>query len=485
MSRSKGTTLKSQNSSIKQLDDIDNIPFSEPPASGNWITDYAWVSGVIGAMVVVLLAIAYNITNALNDGIQVGDIKLAQTRNDAILLALAISCSSMLIAEIIRLWLRDRKNFITPSPDLKYGRRKIFLFDSIINWLLYLGLLGLAVLFFQTAGEYGFARNAPYYQPWFRLIDLAFTAYLWGGLPYVLITRALKHDPVSDRRDFSSLAARVLWFFASLIPGFKNLRPQFDEIDKKAARALLVKLFFAPLMTVFFAGQFPHLVNNVGYLGSGLPAAIANGTYTHAKFNGDLFHISFAIIFSIDVALAWCGYVVSSRWVDNQTLSAEPTVLGWLVCICCYPPFQTFLGLYYTAPSEQAFLQFPNQTIISIFTIMMVMSFIVYMSATLWFGVRFSNLTNRGIIRKGPYAFIRHPAYAAKNFSWWCVMFPYVIYSGFYNGWQNAILLFIGLVFMTWFYYLRAITEERHLSVDPYYQEYCKQVKYRFIPGVI
>ena len=240
-------------------------------------------------------------------------------------------------------------------------------------------------------------------------------------------------------------------------------------------------------MTVFFAQQFPHLVNNAGYLLGGLPAAISDGSYTHTRFNNDLFNISIALIFSIDVALAWCGYVVSSRWVNNQTVTAEPTMLGWLVCICCYPPFQMFLGLYYAAPSERAVLQFPNQTVISMFTIMMVLSYIVYMAATLWFGVRFSNLTNRGIIRKGPFAYVRHPAYASKNFAWWCVMFPAIVYNAMFGvaGLKIAVLQVMGLIFMTWFYYLRAITEERHLGVDPYYQEYCKQVKYRFIPGVI
>jgi protein-S-isoprenylcysteine O-methyltransferase Ste14 len=482
------STYPGSDTEKQQADYLADIPFNTPPASGNWVTDYAWVCGVVGAVVVLLCAMIYNQTNALANGVYFFDIRLTHTPEDSILLALAISTASMLAAEMIRLWLRDKRNFFSLNPDLKAGRHLIFLSDCLINWLLYLGLLQLVVLFFHTAGEYGYAHGAPYYQAWFRLLDLAFTAYLYGGFAYVLITRAFKHDPVADRRDSSALTARVLWFGASLVPGFKNLRPQFNEIDKKAVRALLVKLFFAPLMTVFFAGQFPHLVSNVGYLGGSLPAAILNGTYTHTSFNNDLFNISIAVIFSIDVALAWCGYVISSRWVDNLTVTAEPTMLGWLVCIACYPPFQMFLGLYYAAPGEREVLSFPSQFAISVFTIMMVLSYIVYMSATLWFGVRFSNLTNRGIIRKGPFAVIRHPAYASKNFAWWCVMFPAIVYNAMHNGLagvQVAILQILGLIMMTWFYYLRSITEERHLSQDPYYLEYCKQVKYRFIPGVI
>ena len=69
-------------------------------------------------------------------------------------------------------------------------------------------------------------------------------------------------------------------------------------------------------------------------------------------------------------------------------------------------------------------------------------------------------------------------------------MFPAVIYNAthaqsFAEGLLIAFLQIVGLVMMTWVYYLRAITEERHLGVDPEYVAYCKQVPYRFIPGVI
>jgi len=300
----------------------------------------------------------------------------------------------------------------------------------------------------------------------------------------VLLTRAVKYDLKADAKDYSSLVKKLFLKAGSKIFGLGVVK--FEEVDKKMARGLAVKLFFTPLMTVFFVDQFGHLVNNIGYLLGGLPNAISAGTYSIRTFNNDVYNLSHAFIFSIDVALAWCGYVVSSRWVDNQTVSAEPTVFGWVVCIFCYPPFNNYLGLYYSAPSESMILRGEEQWLVAVFTIMMTLSYLVYMAATLWFGVRFSNLTNRGIIRKGPFAIIRHPAYASKNFAWWCVMFPAIVLNLIHSGnWKLALMQVTGLVFMTWFYYLRAITEERHLSEDPAYLAYCKQVKYRFIPGVI
>jgi protein-S-isoprenylcysteine O-methyltransferase Ste14 len=454
--------------------------------SGRWITDYAWVCGAAGALALVFCAWIYSVTGALDRGLFLFGRQVTDNRLDTLLAALFIITAVMLLVELIRLWMWEGRRFFQLDPDLKRGRYLHFLGNALINYFLNLGLLGLVVLFFYTAGEYGFRAGNAYYQPWFRFLQIAWNAYLWFGIPYVILTRAVKHSPDADRRDLTNLLSKILGWTASRVLQAPSLRPEFGDADRKAVRALLVKIFFTPLMTVFFCDQFPHLVQNMHYMANGLQSAIATSSYTHHQFNSDFFNISIALIFSIDVGLAWCGYVVSSRWVDNQTTSAEPSMLGWVVCLLCYPPFQFILGLYYASPGERDVLQFEHQWPVTIFTAMMLMSYMVYMMATLWFGVRFSNLTNRGIIRKGPFAIIRHPAYASKNFSWWIVMFPAIVYNAFKLGnWEVAILQCIGLVLMTYVYYLRALTEERHLSADPAYLEYCKQVRYRFIPGVI
>jgi protein-S-isoprenylcysteine O-methyltransferase Ste14 len=101
------------------------------------------------------------------------------------------------------------------------------------------------------------------------------------------------------------------------------------------------------------------------------------------------------------------------------------------------------------------------------------------------FGLRFSNLTHRGIISRGPYAIVRHPAYAAKNFSWWCVMLPSVLWEIWTQRSAAPLLQVVGMVLMSGIYFCRAITEERHLSRDQEYRNYMKKVPYRFIPGVL
>ena len=109
----------------------------------------------------------------------------------------------------------------------------------------------------------------------------------------------------------------------------------------------------------------------------------------------------------------------------------------------------------------------------------------IYSWASIALGFKASNLTNRGIVGHGPYAFVRHPAYAAKNLAWWIGALPtlYLLYAmGNTRGLCYAVLALAG---WSTIYLLRAITEERHLLLaDNGYAQYMARVRWRFIPGV-
>ena len=94
----------------------------------------------------------------------------------------------------------------------------------------------------------------------------------------------------------------------------------------------------------------------------------------------------------------------------------------------------------------------------------------VYAWATTAFGIRFSNLTYRGVLTNGPYAFTRHPAYLSKNAFWWCASMPFVVTGGSaVDAVRNT--FFLGCVSAIYFW--RARTEERHLlAEDPKYRAY-------------
>ena len=54
----------------------------------------------------------------------------------------------------------------------------------------------------------------------------------------------------------------------------------------------------------------------------------------------------------------------------------------------------------------------------------------IYAWATVAFGLRFSNLTHRGILTHGPYAWTKHPAYLSKNAYWWLATMPFLVTTG-------------------------------------------------------
>lgn len=454
-------------------------------SSENTLARYSFISGITGAITIVVLSII------------VSRFHIFKFSSDATVFCFIILAVVGIIMASMEICVRKTvdKKLLSISPLLTEHRIIPFLAECAVNFCLYFTLLLLIRFFFQTANEYGFLSGKQYYTKWFEFLNIIINIYLLAGIPYVLFTRALQYDTSADKKEPAYLLLKLIVRVFGLVAGklavsnislfdIKNDKEinQFTNTDKIILTGLLVKIFFLPLMTVFFIDQFSHLVKNWDYLYS-LFNVTAFSTDSLKPI--DFYNISLTIIFSIDVGLAWCGYAISSRWLKNICVSVEPTFLGWFVALVCYPPYQQFLNFYYTAPPERGFLLIPNPWLAGALAVIAISSFFIYMSATVTFGLRFSNLTHRGIITRGPYSKIRHPAYAAKNMSWWFVMLPFIIWQVISGSSVRAFLQLGGLVILTGLYYLRALTEERHLRVDPDYIKYCEKVRYRFIPGII
>ena len=101
---------------------------------------------------------------------------------------------------------------------------------------------------------------------------------------------------------------------------------------------------------------------------------------------------------------------------------------------------------------------------------------VAFVSATVAAGIRFSNLTYRGLWNTGPYRLTKHPAYVAKNIVWWLMFMPFVISSG-----MQAVRYSVLLLLVNGLYYLRARTEERHLSHYPEYVAYALEMNRKSI----
>jgi protein-S-isoprenylcysteine O-methyltransferase Ste14 len=180
-----------------------------------------------------------------------------------------------------------------------------------------------------------------------------------------------------------------------------------------------------------------------------------------------------AIMFLIDVSLGTVGYVFTMRPLDSHIRSGNPFVAGWTAALMCYPPFilmnaggpldyqQHQLG-WARALSDHPLLQ-PRWA----FALIALTG--AYAWATVAFGLRFSNLTHRGILTHGPYRFTKHPAYVSKNLFWWLATLPMLTTSG---DWRDAVRNSCLLAAISGVYWWRAKTEERHLMADPAYRAY-------------
>lgn len=186
-----------------------------------------------------------------------------------------------------------------------------------------------------------------------------------------------------------------------------------------------------------------------------------------------LTHWLITFMFLVDVAFATCGYILALRPLDTHIRTANPYAAGWAVALICYPPFILMSDGgpldYHPGASDWTYWLGGQPLVLWAVGAALVGLTLVYAWATVAFGLRFSNLTNRGIITNGPYAWSRHPAYLSKNLFWWLSTLPVLATSGSWlDAWRNtAILALVSGV-----YYLRARTEERHLLADPLYRAY-------------
>jgi protein-S-isoprenylcysteine O-methyltransferase Ste14 len=249
--------------------------------------------------------------------------------------------------------------------------------------------------------------------------------------------------------------------------------------DRVAVLTTLLKGFFAPFMAV---ALMQHIVGMLGN-GQGLAGDLADGATLLEVFNRHGFMFAMQLILFVDVVVFTFGYLVEMPRLKNEIRSVDPTLLGWAAALLCYPPFNSITGAI-LGRNVSDFPQFDNPATHLALNILMLTLMAVYASASVALGLKASNLTHRGIVARGPYAWVRHPAYAAKNMAWWIGAIPLVSIA-FGESTFAGVSALASVLGWTLLYALRAVTEEDHLrSIDGDYADYAAQVRYRFIPGV-
>jgi protein-S-isoprenylcysteine O-methyltransferase Ste14 len=244
------------------------------------------------------------------------------------------------------------------------------------------------------------------------------------------------------------------WHLGAWLTGQAGVEP---EAIYSHLRSWAVKAFFLAFMLAVVPGNFGGFVrSNFGDLHD--PVALASWLI--------------ALMFVIDVAFATVGYILTLRPLDAHIRSANPFAAAWTAALMCYPPFILMEagGPLDYHPGTQEWIDWfaGHPVLLAVWGAILVVLTGIYAWATVAFGLRFSNLTHRGILTHGPYAWSRHPAYLSKNLFWWLSTLP-ILTTGSLTDAVRATAL-MGVV--SGIYYWRARTEERHLGLDPVYREY-------------
>jgi protein-S-isoprenylcysteine O-methyltransferase Ste14 len=315
-------------------------------------------------------------------------------------------------------------------------------------------------------------------QLYWRLYEL----YLAAALPVLLLVRPPSLW-VSKNLLVVGLVGRCAGSLWGRIQGSAATTVHMSYKEKHALAFLLIKVFFGPLMlnaAFIEVGWCETFVRRMHP-----PSLIAKLDFGYIV----LVHL----LFIVDATLFFVSYHTEAKLLKNEIRYTETNVWGILVCIMCYPPFnQATISLLGPSFNDPYILVMGNFRGVWTWTLraLAVLFLCLVAAASLSLFTRASNLTNRGIVSWGPYRFIRHPDYFARNMFWLMTIIPSLIpnpanvYFSWAGYWAHSAWAVCGLVGWGTIYFLRAVTEERLLSRDPGYAAYCQKVKFRFIPGL-
>ena len=334
-----------------------------------------------------------------------------------------------------------------------FDRSRLDIRRAIIKTFALYATLTLIGLIYWVTPEY----HGTFYRPYWEMLKLIGPVVLIGSLPYFYLT-----DGFMENQDdsYSLLGLRLL--------GVK--RDGQNAVIWQHCLGWLVKLFFLPLMTVY-------MYNSTRYFVGVNPAEVFNNFHLFYQFAWEL-------IFGIDLVIVTIGYILTLKLLDSHIRSTEPTVGGWMSAIFCYEPFWSAISAAYLAYNKDNYSWGKwlsgNETGYFIWGIMILILITIYSLSSVAFGIRFSNLTHRGIITNGPYRYSKHPAYISKNLSWWLIAIPFIVVNDDYLASLQACVMLLGVNAI---YYMRAKTEERHLGLDETYRQYQQAMEHHSLLG--
>lgn len=332
-----------------------------------------------------------------------------------------------------------------PKHAQNHSTREIFA-HAATSWLGLIIGFGIVLLAWFTLAEY----QGSYYVPFFQ------------ALPILLIaTPVLGALAVFGAERFLGPSAHGGYQLGLLALGRRH------EVDWRILRddllAWFVRGFFLPL-------NFSSLVLLIASF-RGHELALLSGSWVQSEY------VIITMVYAIIAAAVTPGYVFGWRLIRTHTTAVSHSSFAWTVTLACYLPFgPAFVHWFNYIPSAPSpeWLQ-PWAVHLQSSPILMVGvggAIILLLLIHLWgeaqFGLRSSNLSNRGIITTGAYRFCKHPVYVSKCIAWFFIWMPFVSGANILDDVRLTVLF----AFACAIYAFRALVEEKLLSTDPDYVAY-------------
>jgi protein-S-isoprenylcysteine O-methyltransferase Ste14 len=302
--------------------------------------------------------------------------------------------------------------YLRPSTGLDFAKYNPSLSRSVIKCLGLVGTFGLLFFLYWVLPEY----NGDYYNNYYDMMELVLPIMVPFAAGYIYYVDAHMKQPC-DGLYSMGLAMTCRWESVN------------TALLSQYLLGWMVKGFFMPLMFVPLCDDIQNLLTT---------------NFRDVVTWGDLYGYLYSFLYFIDLHFANIGYMCTFRLCDTHIRATESTLVGWVAALMCYSPINTITSFYFDYSNDitwSTWLEgYPVVAFMWGSSILILTA--LYSLAGVYFGIRFSNLTHRGIITSGPYAITKHPAYLFKNISWWMVSVPFAAQG----GWEVALKNSIGLL---------------------------------------
>lgn len=256
------------------------------------------------------------------------------------------------------------------------------------------------------------------------------------------------------------------------------------KTEKSAFMNVLIKFIFVPLMFMWIFENGWNMLHSLSNMINYINTNYENFYYFYWN---NLHWFLLSTILLVDVVIFTVWYMVELKSLKNEIKTIDPSLIWWISVLLCYPVTNTITSLFITDLDKVK--EFGSVMINLWWSVFYGLVFLVFMSLYAWSSValmfKASNLTNRGIVDRWPYKYVRHPAYVWKNMAWIIWFFPILINYILQSNYKMSIIIVFSTIVRILIYHLRAVTEEQHLLQDSDYVAYKNKVKYRYIPGII